>query len=68
MSYFTGIIGIFIAVVKKLTDRMLYGHGNTRRRYYHQRFCGENILLSVSGGPLEYPQIVCISPQNGYES
>ena len=55
MSYFTGIIGIFITVVKKFTTRMLYGHGNTRHRYYHRRFCGGNILLSVSGGPLEYP-------------
>ena len=56
MFYFTGIIGIFILVVKKLTSRMLCGLGNTRHRYYHWRFCSGNILLSVSGGPLEYPK------------
>ena len=27
-----------------------------RHRYYHWRFCGGNILLSVSGGSLEYPK------------
>ena len=29
MSHFTGIIGIFITVVKKFTARMLYGHEHT---------------------------------------
>ena len=29
MSYFTGIIGIFITVVKELTSRLLYGHEHT---------------------------------------
>ena len=50
------LLAFSFLVVKKLTSRMLCGLGNTRHRYYHWRFCGGNILLSVSGGPLEYPK------------